>query len=56
MWKLLNFKFDKRTAWNITKFPFIICLRVPVTCFLIIVYWINDWSDIISDKLPGWDT
>jgi hypothetical protein len=56
MKELLNLCWDKRTAFNIMKFPFIICLRVPVTLFFIGIAYINDWSDVVNDKLPGWDS
>lgn len=56
MLKLLNFKWDKRTAMNIAKFPLIIVLRIPIALFLIAVCWLNDWSEVIMDKLPAWDT
>jgi len=55
MRKLFNLKLDKRTAWNIAKIPFIICIRTPVVLFFIGVAWVYGWSDTIYDKLPGWD-
>ena len=56
MLKLLNFRYDKRTLYNILKFPLIIFVRVPVTLFFWGIEWINDWSEVIHDKLPGWKT
>jgi len=46
---------DRRTAFNILKIPAIICLRIPVCLFFWFITWLNDWSEVINDKLPGWD-
>jgi hypothetical protein len=51
---MFNMKWDKRTAWNIVKFPFII-LGIPVTLFFWGIEWVSDWSEIVTDKLPKWD-
>ena len=56
MWKLFNFKWDKRTLYNVLKFPFIITLRVPFVLLLWFAEWVVDWSEIIADKLPTWET
>lgn len=56
MWKLFNFRWDRRTAWNLCKMPFIIGLRTPVMLFFLAIEWINDFSEIAQDKLPGWDS
>jgi len=55
MLKMFNFKLDRRTAFNILKIPAIICLRIPVCLFFWFITWLNDWSEVINDKLPGWD-
>lgn len=55
MHELFNFKWDKRTAFNILKTPFIILIRIPI---VILVLWpaefIYNWSDIIDNNLPLW--
>ena len=56
MIKSFNFKWDKRTAMNIAKFPLIILIRVPVACFFIAICWLNDRSNNVMDIMPGWDT
>lgn len=56
MKELFNFQWDYRTAFNICKMPFIICLRVPFVLILMFFVWIADNADIISDYLPGWDS
>lgn len=56
MWKMLNFKWDKRTLYNVLKFPFIITLRVPIVLFLWFAGYVESKSNVISDKLPAWET
>jgi hypothetical protein len=57
MRELFNFKWDKRTAFNIFKFPFIIVIRIP-TVILVLrpAEFIYNWSDIIYNNLPSWKT
>lgn len=56
MLKLLNIRWDRRTACNMLKLPLIICIRVPVVLILMLAQYIEYWSDIIQDYLPGWDS
>jgi hypothetical protein len=56
MWQKLNFKLDKRTLYNVIKFPFIIFVRTPIVLFFRGIEWLNDKSWKITDKLPGWET
>lgn len=53
---MFNFKFDKRTLFNILKIPAILFIRIPIATFFMLIEYIYDWSDIINDKLPGWDS
>lgn len=55
MWKLFNFRWDRRTAYNVLKLPFIICIRFPVVLIMLLAQYIEDYSDIIDHYLPGWD-
>lgn len=55
MLELFNFRWDRRTAYNVLKLPFIICVRVPVVLILLLAQYIEDHSDILQDYLPGWD-
>lgn len=55
MWKLFNFRRDKRTFCNFVKMPLIILITVPVASILIALDWFMDWSEIINDKLPRWE-
>jgi len=51
-----NFKLDKRTIKNVAKFPFII-VGVFITLFFRFIEYLHfEWSEIICDKLPKWDT
>ncbi len=56
MRKLYNLRWDRRTLYNVLKLPFIISIRVPVVLILMLAQYIEDWSDIIQDYLPGWDS
>ena len=56
MWKLFNFKWDKRTLHNILKFPFIICIRVPFVLIYWAVEWLHDNMEYWSDYMPGWES
>jgi len=55
MLKIFNFKWDKRTLLNILRLPFIICINIPVVLIIWGIEWLNDWSDIVYDKLPKWN-
>jgi hypothetical protein len=54
IWHSLNLKWDKRTLYNVLKFPFIVFVRIPIVLFFWGIEWINDWSEVITDKLPAW--
>ncbi len=55
MWKMLNFKRDKRTVKNVLKFPFIIMGGFVTMFFWLIEYIHSEWSEVVCDKLPKWD-
>jgi hypothetical protein len=56
LWEMHNFKLDKRTIKNVAKFPFII-VGVFITLFFLFIEYLHfEWSEIICDKLPKWDT
>jgi hypothetical protein len=54
MWQKLNFKWDKRTLYNVLKFPFIISIRTPIVLFFCGIEWLNDNAYRLTDKLPVW--
>lgn len=56
MRELFNFKWDKRTMFNILKAPFIILIRTPIVLVLWTAELIYNWSDVIYDNLPGWNS
>lgn len=52
--QILNFKLDKRTLFNCIKFPFVICIRVPIVSLYLFLDYLADIGFI--DKLPAWDS
>lgn len=55
MLELFNFRWDRRTAYNVLKLPAIICIRLPVVLIMLLAQYIEDWSEVIDHYLPGWD-
>lgn len=55
MLKMLNFRCDRRTLFNVLKFPVIVCVRVPVGLFFRGIEWIDSYSDLVMEYMPGWD-
>jgi hypothetical protein len=51
---MFDLKWDRRTLFNILKFPLIILIRVPVVLFFRGIAYIDDYSEVVIDKLPAW--
>lgn len=56
MLQLLNFKWDKRTIYNVLfRLPVILCVRIWFVPLIWFLQWLTKWMEYAYEAMPGWE-